>query len=161
MPGLMELAGKIAELWTGEREQLARIGEEITRAIEPKEAERAEPVSRPDLPQRAFRELARSFDPVWGGFGSAPKFPNPHNLIFLTRWHNRNPGSNALQMVEKTLSSMRSGGIFDQVGFGFHRYSVDEKWLVPHFEKMLYDQAMLALAYTDAFLATGEERFQG
>ena len=112
-----------------------------------------------ELMERTWRELARSFDPVWGGFGGAPKFPNPHNLNFLMRWHNRNPGSNAFQMVEKTLLSMRSGGIFDQIGFGFHRYTVDEKWLVPHFEKMLYDQALLGLAYTDAFLATNEQRY--
>jgi hypothetical protein len=159
MPGLMEIAGKIAELWAGDRGQLARIGEEIIHAVEPKKPERADRLPGPELLERTWRELARSFDPVWGGFGSAPKFPNPHNLSFLTRWNRRNPGSNAIQMVEKTLLSMRSGGIFDQIGFGFHRYSVDEKWLVPHFEKMLYDQALLALAYTDAFLATGDGRY--
>ncbi|MGA2027119.1 MAG: thioredoxin domain-containing protein [Syntrophobacteraceae bacterium] len=159
MPGLMEIAGKISELWTGEREQLGRISQEIIRAIEPKRPQRPDRLPGLELLDRTWRELARSFDPVWGGFGSAPKFPNPHNLSFLTRWHSRNPGSNAFQMVEKTLLSMRSGGIFDQIGFGFHRYSVDEKWLVPHFEKMLYDQALLALAYTDAFLATGEARY--
>ncbi len=159
MPGLMEIAGKISELWTSEREQLGRISKEITRAIEAKMPQRPDRLPGLELLERTWRELARSFDPVWGGFGSAPKFPNPHNLTFLTRWHSRNPGSNAFQMVEKTLLSMRSGGIFDQIGFGFHRYSVDEKWLVPHFEKMLYDQALLALAYTDAFLATGEARY--
>jgi uncharacterized protein len=159
MPGLMEIAGKIAELWTGGREQLDRISGEITRAIEPKRAEHVNQLPGPELLERTWRELARSFDPVWGGFGGAPKFPNPHNLNFLMRWHKRNPGSNTFQMVEKTLSSMRSGGIFDQIGFGFHRYTVDEKWLVPHFEKMLYDQALLALAYTDAFLTTGEDRY--
>jgi uncharacterized protein YyaL (SSP411 family) len=159
MPGLMEIAGKISELWAGEREQLGMISEQITRAIEPKMLQRPDRLPGLELLERTWRELARSFDPVWGGFGSAPKFPNPHNLSFLTRWHRRNPGSNAFEMVEKTLVSMRSGGIFDQIGFGFHRYSVDEKWLVPHFEKMLYDQALLALAYTDAFLATGEERY--
>ena len=159
MPGLMEIAGKISELWTGEREQLGMISKEITRAIEPKRPQQPDRLPGLELLERTWRELARSFDPVWGGFASAPKFPNPHNLTFLTRWHSRNPGSNAYQMVEKTLLSMRSGGIFDQIGFGFHRYSVDEKWLVPHFEKMLYDQALLALAYTDAFLATGETRY--
>ncbi len=159
MPGLMEIAGKIAELWADGREQLDRISEEITRAIEPKRPEHVNQLPGPELMERTGRELARSFDPVWGGFGGAPKFPNPHNLNFLMRWHNRNPGSNAFKMVEKTLFSMRFGGIFDQIGFGFHRYSVDEKWLVPHFEKMLYDQALLALSFTDAFLATGEERY--
>ncbi len=159
MPGLMEIAGKIAELWTRERAQLDTISEEITRAIEPKRVEGSNPLPGPELLESTWRELSRSFDPVWGGFGKPPKFPNPHNLTFLTRWHRKHPGSNVLEMVKKTLLAMRSGGIFDQVGFGFHRYSVDEKWLVPHFEKMLYDQALLALAYTDAFLATGDQRY--
>ncbi len=161
MPGLIEIAGKIAELWNGEREQLGRIGEEITRviAIEPEGPDGEQEFPGPELTDSTRRKLARSFDPVWGGFGSAPKFPNPHDLIFLTRWHNRRPGAKAFEMVKKTLLSMRSGGIFDQVGFGFHRYSVDEKWLVPHFEKMLYDQAMISLAYSEAFLATGDERY--
>lgn len=159
MPGLMEIAGRLAELWAAEREQLGRIGEQITRFIEPKRPELSDRLPGPDLPERAVRELARSFDPVWGGFGRAPKFPNPHSLIFLLRQQGRYPELKPLQMVEKTLSAMRAGGIFDQVGFGFHRYSVDEKWLVPHFEKMLYDQALLALAYSEAFMATGDKQY--
>ena len=161
MPGLMEIAGKIAELWAGEREQLNRISGEIMRLVTagPRQSEGLGEFPGTDLLDRTWRELARSYDPVWGGFGSAPKFPQPHDLIFLTRLHKRNPASNAFEMVEKTLLSMRSGGIFDQIGFGFHRYSVDEKWLVPHFEKMLYDQALLALAYNEAFLATGDDRY--
>jgi hypothetical protein len=159
MPGLMEIAGTISELWTNERDNLGRISEEITRVIEPKKPAASDRLPGPDLPRIARSELARSFDPVWGGFGRPPKFPNPHSLTFLTRWHKRHPESNAFEMVEKTLLSMRCGGIFDQIGFGFHRYSVDEKWLVPHFEKMLYDQALLALAYTEAFLATRDERY--
>jgi len=159
MPGFMEIAGKIAELWTSEREQLGTISEEIIRAIEPKKLLASSRLPGPELLETTWRELARSFDPVWGGFGNAPKFPNPHNLTFLARWHKKHPGSDAFEMVEKTLSAMRSGGIFDQIGFGFHRYSVDAKWLIPHFEKMLYDQALLALAYTDAFLVSGDERY--
>ncbi|HYA41329.1 MAG TPA: thioredoxin domain-containing protein [Syntrophobacteraceae bacterium] len=159
MPGLMEIAGKIAQLWTSEREYLGRMSEEITSVIEAKEPEASDRPPGPELLGITWRELARSFDPVWGGFGRPPKFPNPHNLIFLTRWHKRHPESNAFEMVEKTLLSMRCGGIFDQIGFGFHRYSVDERWLVPHFEKMLYDQALLALAYTEAFLATGDGQY--
>lgn len=163
MSGLMETAGKIAELWQSEKDQLTKIGEDLARAISAKPEKPEEGVGFPglELPESTWRELARSFDPVWGGFGSAPKFPNPHDLIFLTRWHKRNPASNAFAMVEKTLLSMRAGGIFDQIGFGFHRYSVDERWLVPHFEKMLYDQAMLALAYAEALQATGDERYAG
>jgi hypothetical protein len=157
----MEILGKIAELWTGEREELGRISEEITSAVAggPDRSEGGRQFPGPELLDITRRELARSFDPVWGGFGSAPKFPNAHDLIFLTRCHNRDPGSNVFEMVEKTLFSMRAGGIFDQIGFGFHRYSVDEKWLVPHFEKMLYDQALISLAYNEAFLATDDERY--
>jgi hypothetical protein len=156
MPGLMDIAGKIAELWANERRQLDRIGEQIIRGIGPKKQQTADRMPGSELLEKTVRDLARSFDPEWGGFGTAPKFPNPHSLIFLTRRHGRDRGANTLWMVEKSLSAMRSGGIFDQIGFGFHRYSVDEKWLVPHFEKMLYDQALLAIANTEAFLATGK-----
>ena len=155
MPGLMDIAGRISELWAGEREELGRVSERIARAIEPGEAEHAAELPGWDLQEKAAKALAGAFDRVWGGFGAAPKFPTAHNLNFLIRRHGRNPAADGLPMVEKTLLSMRSGGMFDQVGFGFHRYSVDEKWLEPHFEKMLYDQAMIALAYIDAFLATG------
>jgi uncharacterized protein YyaL (SSP411 family) len=100
------------------------------------------------------------FDEQNGGFGGAPKFPSPHNLLFLLRYWSRTKEKTALTMAEKTLRAMRLGGVFDQVGFGFHRYSTDAEWLVPHFEKMLYDQAMLALAYTEAFQATGAGKFK-
>ncbi|MDR3554488.1 MAG: thioredoxin domain-containing protein [Syntrophobacteraceae bacterium] len=159
MPGLMETAEKIAELWAGGREQLGRVSEQISRAIEPGATMGAAQPPGPEVADMAHKILAESFDRVWGGFGRAPKFPSPHNLVFLLRRHRRNPQSDGLQMVQKTLLAMRSGGIFDQIGFGFHRYSVDQKWIEPHFEKMLYDQAMLALAYTEAFLATGDDRY--
>jgi hypothetical protein len=108
----------------------------------------------------AYEKLVLSFDEENGGFGRAPKFPTPHKLLFLLRYWNRTKEKNALAMAEKTLRAMRIGGIFDQVGFGFHRYSTDSEWLVPHFEKMLYDQALLALAYTEAFQATGAGKFK-
>ena len=158
MPGLMEIAQRIAELWVAEREHLGRAGEQIVQAIQPRGGPQAMELPGRDLAETAAKGFSSSFDRVWGGFGPAPKFPSAHNLSFLVRRHWRDPGSDALPMVEKTLFSMRAGGMFDQVGFGFHRYSVDEKWLEPHFEKMLYDQAMLALACTDAFLATGDAR---
>ena len=104
----------------------------------------------------AFTQLRRSFDPEHGGFGSAPKFPAPHNLLFLLRYWKRSGEEHALRMVEATLENMRLGGVYDHVGFGFHRYSTDAAWKLPHFEKMLYDQAMLALAYTEAYQATGK-----
>jgi len=108
----------------------------------------------------AYEKLFLRFDAENGGFGSAPKFPAPHNLLFLLSYWNRTKEKQALAMVEKTLRSMRLGGIFDQVGFGFHRYSTDKVWLVPHFEKMLYDQALLAMTYTEAYQATGAGKFK-
>jgi uncharacterized protein YyaL (SSP411 family) len=112
-------------------------------------------VADPSLPDRAARELAARYDAGHGGFASAPKFPSPHNLILLSRVSAVRNQPQLLEMVDHTLREMRRGGIFDQVGFGFHRYSTDAEWLVPHFEKMLYDQAMLVLASTEAFLAGG------
>jgi len=110
--------------------------------------------------ERAFQQLSLRFDEQNGGFGNAPKFPMPHNLLFLLRYWKRTAGDRALQMVEQTLLSMRRGGVFDHVGLGFHRYSTDDHWLLPHFEKMLYDQAMLAMAYAEAYQATGKDAYR-
>ena len=93
-----------------------------------------------DTVQQAFRQFADSFDPENGGFGGAPKFPTPHNLIFLMEYGKRTENREALAMAETTLVQMYRGGIFDHIGGGFSRYSTDERWLVPHFEKMLYEQ---------------------
>src|SRR6185369_15148879 len=95
------------------------------------------------------------YDPELGGFGQAPKFPMPVYLMFLLRVHNRSRQPEPLGMVEHSLRAMRAGGVYDQLGFGFHRYSVDRQWLVPHFEKMLYDQALIAFASIEAYQATG------
>ncbi|MDO8786296.1 MAG: thioredoxin domain-containing protein [Syntrophales bacterium] len=158
MSGFVELLTQIASLWQNDRARILRSGEEVAQAIQP----RVGPMSEEHTLgwhtlQKGYEGLARSFDPKWGGFGNAPKFPLPHQLTFLLRWHRRGGDTHALAMVEKTLDSMRRGGIFDQIAFGFHRYSMDEKWLVPHFEKMLYDQALLAMAYTEAYQATGNK----
>jgi uncharacterized protein len=110
--------------------------------------------------EKAYDQLAGNFDSSNGGLGTAPKFPTPHNYLFLLRYWKRSGNENALAMVEKTLQSMRLGGIYDHVGFGFHRYSTDPNWFVPHFEKMLYDQAMLAMAYIEAYQATGKKDYE-
>ncbi len=158
MPGLVDIISHVSDLWKNNREQVLRASEEITGAIQPRRPTgKTSALDRGTL-EKAYRQLEKSFDAKWGGFGGAPKFPTPHRLTFLLRWMRRSPESSATEMVEKTLDAMRDGGLFDQIGFGFHRYSVDEKWLVPHFEKMLYDQALLAMAYTEAFQATGRER---
>ena len=98
--------------------------------------------------------MAKRFDPKYGGFGDAPKFPTPHQLLFLMRHWKRTGSANALQVVETTLQAMYCGGIYDHVGFGFSRYSTDRHWLVPHFEKMLYDNALLAITYLEACQVT-------
>jgi uncharacterized protein YyaL (SSP411 family) len=157
-PGLIQVVSKIADLWKIDRQRLFEAGDRITGAIQPKSSVESMEILGMKVLEASYLDLRKAFDPKWGGFGSAPKFPTAHNLTFLLRWHKRNRDSEALPMVEKTLDAMRNGGIFDQVGFGFHRYSVDERWFAPHFEKMLYDQAMLTLAYTEAFQVTGNAR---
>jgi uncharacterized protein len=160
MPGLMDVLNQLAAMWQNDRNRILASGDKIIAAIQPQSGGN---LSAP-LPDRktltkACNQLSQSFDARLGGFGKAPKFPSPHNLTFLLRYHLRDSDNMALEMVEKTLDAMRNGGIFDQIGLGFHRYSVDDQWLVPHFEKMLYDQALLAMAYTETYQLTGKERF--
>ncbi len=157
--GMVELIPQIVSAWRNRRREIedasVRITGEIRRSSG-REAANDDPGV--DLLERAYAELAGRFDEVHGGFGHAPKFPTPHNLLFLLRYWKRTGERRAIEMVEKTLDEMAAGGIWDHVGFGFHRYSTDEKWFAPHFEKMLYDQALLAMAYTECFLATGNSR---
>jgi len=160
MPGFMDLLKQVASMWQKDRAHLLKASEEVTHAIQPRldSSTSVYDLGLENL-KKSYTQLEMTFDPSWGGFSTAPKFPTPHHLTFLLRWHKRSGDSRALKMVEKTLDAMRRGGIFDQIGFGFHRYSVDEKWLVPHFEKMLYDQALLAMAYTEAYQVTGNEKY--
>ena len=106
-----------------------------------------------------FHALRENFDPEHGGFGKRPKFPTAHNLSFLLRYHKRTENTDALEIVKTTLKKIHQGGIYDQVGFGIHRYSVDNEWLVPHFEKMLYDQALFAQANLECFQVTKDPYF--
>ncbi len=158
--GFMDIILQLAHVWRHQRDKVRQAGDEITRMLQPQSAPGGGSSFGPRVLGKAYEQLRMSFDDRWGGFGKAPKFPTPHHLTLLLRWHARHPQSEALLMVEKTLAAMHHGGIFDQVGFGFHRYAVDEKWLVPHFEKMLYDQAMLAMAYTEAFQVTGKPAYE-
>jgi len=159
MPGLMDILKQIADMWENNRQKIVNAGDEITKAIQPRRGLNTpvNPINIKTL-KKGYAQFKNSFDAKWGGFGAAPKFPTPHHLTLLLRWHKRSADPPALTMVNKTLTAMRKGGIFDQIGFGFHRYSVDEKWLVPHFEKMLYDQALLAIAYIEAYQATKEKK---
>ncbi|HUU42182.1 MAG TPA: thioredoxin domain-containing protein [Planctomycetota bacterium] len=158
--GMMELIPAIGRAWKERRAELLEDADGVVAFLEKQSA--GEPGDALDAGtlKLAYEQFAARFDRVHGGFGSRPKFPTPHNLLFLLRWWKRSGDKHALEMVERTLESMRLGGIFDHVGFGFHRYATDDAWLVPHFEKMLYDQAMLALAYTEAFQATGKPEYE-
>jgi uncharacterized protein YyaL (SSP411 family) len=157
--GMMELIPRIQTVWTTRQNEVLDSAENILKAL--KETEKSSQGGDLDTTvlDQAYRDLTAGFDKEFGGFGTAPKFPTPHNFLFLLRYWKRSGDKMAIEVVEKTLEAMRSGGIFDHVGFGFHRYSTDREWLVPHFEKMLYDQAMLALAYLEAYQATGKGIF--
>jgi hypothetical protein len=162
-PGLMDLVPRIGEAWRTRREEVLRSAEGITASVLGAQSESRTSGHHeltPDILGEAFRAFETDFDECRGGFGNAPKFPLPHNLNFLLRYWKRTGNPEALIMVEKTLGAMRLGGIWDHLGFGFHRYSTDAEWRVPHFEKMLYDQALLADVCTEAFLATGKGEFK-
>ena len=156
--GLMELIPKLAELWQTKRGELLESADQIVSFLR-QDNQPASGELEKEIFDKAYQQLSGRFDSLQGGFGSAPKFPSAHNLIFLLRYWHHSGQDHALDMVEKTLQKMRLGGIFDQVGFGFHRYSTDPNWLLPHFEKMLYDQAMLVMAYVEAYQATGKSEY--
>jgi uncharacterized protein YyaL (SSP411 family) len=158
--GMMELVSQVMQIWHMRGNQMDVVGAEIRRRIEDMEKRTPEKDIEKEVLDEAYENLSRSFDPENGGFGFAPKFPRPHSLLFLLRYWKRSGNQDAFDMVEKTLRQMRLGGIFDQVGLGFHRYSTDGVWLVPHFEKMLYDQALLSLAYTEMYQATKAGKFK-
>lgn len=157
MSSLMTLLDKVIAAWENNRDTLLDSSSKITDAISQPEEYAAEDISK-DLMHEAFTSFKSEFDSIFGGFGRAPKFPTPHNLYFLLRYWYLTKEGTALKMVETTLDSMHKGGIFDSIGFGFCRYSTDRKWLVPHFEKMLYDNALLAIAYLETYQATKNER---
>jgi hypothetical protein len=160
LAGMVDLIPQIRDIWKNRRSDLENLGNDIKRRIEIFEKRTLGEKLGKDVLDDAYEKFVLSFDEENGGFGRAPKFPTPHNLLFLLRYWSRTKEKTASSMVEKTLRAMRTGGVFDQVGFGFHRYSTDAEWLVPHFEKMLYDQALLAMAYTEAFQATNAGKFK-
>jgi uncharacterized protein YyaL (SSP411 family) len=150
--GMLDLIPQIVNYWKNQRERLVNISENVEHNLG-KTRGGDEDLTKKVL-DTAFNLLKEMYDYENGGFGTSPKFPTPHNILFLLRYWNRTGNKTALKMVQKTLDEMRKGGIYDQIGYGFHRYSTDNRWLVPHFEKMLYDQAMLIMAYTEAYQAT-------
>lgn len=160
--GLKQIILQIKQLWTAKRNDLAESAEKIAALLREKESRVTQPIEElaESTLDEAYLKLEENFDKNNGGFGYAPKFPSPHNLSFLLRYWKRTQSGKALEMVEKTLKTMRLGGIYDHLASGFHRYSTDPAWLVPHFEKMLYDQAMLVIAYAEAYQATRKGEYK-
>jgi uncharacterized protein YyaL (SSP411 family) len=159
-PGFIDILKEIARAWEEDRARIETSAESITERL--RELGRdsgGRPVPEPGVLDEGVRQFATAFDVRRGGFGDAPKFPRPSELLFLLREHARTGSTNARDMVLVTLRAMALGGMRDHVGGGFHRYSVDGNWRVPHFEKMLYDQAQLVLAYLEAAQATGDPFF--
>src|SRR5918995_1686504 len=155
MPAFRKVLTAIADTWTNRRDEIEEQSSRVVDAIARASSIGQSPETLTDeLLSSASRALRSAFDTHWGGFGGAPKFPQPMAIDFLLRRHLRGD-PDALDIVRITLDRMAAGGIHDQLGGGFHRYSTDARWLVPHFEKMLYDNALLTVAYLEAFQATG------
>ncbi len=182
-PGFLEVLKAIVDAWSNKRESLLSQSEDITRhlrlasqstskaASQNKETEQSGEAKQggkasndvaldETLLWNADEWLSQAFDERWGGFGGAPKFPHAMDIRLLIQLQTRRPSERRLNIITKTLDCMADGGIYDHLGGGFSRYSVDEKWLVPHFEKMLYDNSLLANAYIDAYLLTGNTRYR-
>lgn len=157
--GLLELVPRVKRLWTEEHDSVLKSADSINAAIISSTIQL--PGGEMETPQleAAFKAFSKDFDWEHGGFGRSTKFPKPLNLIYLLRYWHRTGNSDALAMVEKTLSAMRRGGIYDHLGYGFHRYATDPAWRIPHFEKMLYDQALLVLAYIEAYQVTAKKEY--
>jgi uncharacterized protein YyaL (SSP411 family) len=159
--GLLDVLGELARQWKTSRERLLSAGEEISRYLRKEENQ---PVGHEEptraLLKSAAAQLKSMYDEQYGGFGGAPKFPTPHNLMFLFRYAELEGYDDARKMAEHTLRQMFRGGIFDHIGGGFSRYSTDRKWLVPHFEKMLYDNALLTIACLDAYRSSKNDLYQ-
>jgi hypothetical protein len=159
--GMLELIPRVQELWANERDELLSSADSIHAELG--RAASSVPngfAAREGTLVRAARSLSAVFDAQYGGFGTAPKFPMPTHLLLLLRSWRRTGDPAALSMVERTLTAIRNGGVYDQVGGGFHRYSTDRQWLVPHFEKMLYDQALLSIACAETWQATGKDFYR-
>lgn len=150
--GLKELLRKIHEKWKTDKEVLLESAEELISILS--KSTKVESDLDMQIIQKAFQMFKCTFDEKYGGFGGAPKFPTPHNLLFLMKYYEKNRDEEAMKMVEKTLLQMYCGGMFDHIGGGFSRYSTDRYFFVPHFEKMLYDNALLILAYCKAYQLT-------
>ncbi|MDH4226529.1 MAG: thioredoxin domain-containing protein [Deltaproteobacteria bacterium] len=158
--GIKTIVKEVYEVWKNSRANIVNATEKVDEALRSFFPEAVKLPPGKDVLDEACERMQSLFDKAHGGFGESPKFPVPHNTLFFLRYHKRSGSGPALDMACKTLKSMRRGAIFDQLGGGFHRYSTDREWRLPHFEKMLYDQAMHVMAYTEAYAVTGEESFR-
>ena len=162
-PGMLDLVPQIKELWTLKQDSLLVSANKIVSQIQNQYLIETsnQSVLKKTVLEDSFKSFNNRFDEIYGGFsGSRNKFPKPHDYSFLARYYLKTKNSRALEIVNKSLYEMKKGGIYDQIGFGFHRYSTDKQWLVPHFEKMLYDQAMLIHAYLDAYQINNDVYFK-
>ena len=162
MPGFKTVLNKMAELWRDRRDDVTHNGEQMVRALRDLASGKPSDSGMPDrsVLARAAAELRQEFDHRWGGFGGPPKFPPSGAIAVLLRQYSHTGEASLLEMATVTLDRMALGGIYDQLGGGFHRYSVDGQWLVPHFEKMLYDNALLSRVYIEAWQATNKELYR-
>ena len=157
--GMLDLVPQVMQVWKVQRKQAEMVGADVKARIQAMEKRTIQTQPGKEVLQDAYDRLTLDYDQDNGGFGSAPKFPTPHKLLFLLHYYARTGQQKPLAMVENTLNKMRQGSIYDQLGYGFHRYSTDSHWSVPHFEKMLYDQAFMTLAYLETYQATGATRY--
>lgn len=159
-PGMMDILPQLHRAYHQDPDRIADIGSRLVEALKEEAGRKSEGDVTEEAVHKGFEQLAGKFDSLYGGFGEAPKFPSPHQLLFLFRYYHMTGKGSALKMAEKTLDTMAAGGIYDHIGGGFSRYSTDGMWLVPHFEKMLYDNALLMYAYTEAYQITKNERYR-
>lgn len=157
--GFIEILESINNVWVGNKDHVLTTADQVVNTLKEYGEDESFDISK-NILSEGFQSFLNSFDAVFGGFSKAPKFPSPHNLSYLLSYYKDTREKRALEMVEITLKSMYKGGIFDHIGFGFSRYSVDEKWLVPHFEKMLYDNALLAIAYIETYEITKDNIYK-
>ena len=159
-PGFPTLLHRIADVWLKESEDVLHSADELAKYLQqPHSVDARNTVITPDILDKTFEQIAAGYDARNGGFGTGTKFPRPSVFHFLFRYHRRTGNEQALSMSLTTLLAMTSGGMMDHLGGGFHRYSTDPEWRVPHFEKMLYDQAQLVHSYLDAFQITRDATF--
>jgi len=159
-PGFPSVVQQISDAWTNQRDQIEQTSEKMTKALRQRLTPNFSPTSVGDKELTSgYEALVQDYDSTYGGFGSAPKFPQPQTPSFLLHYYERTGTQWALDMTTHTLNGMANGGMYDHIGEGFHRYSTDAKWFKPHFEKMLYDQALLTRTYLHAYDVTGEDAY--